>query len=81
MTKYRIVPKRDFGPMGFWINKQWVRQGFVVTRDGCNCMPGATWFRTTAEAMRAIQALEDTGGGSEFWARVRAPIPSQAHNH
>ena len=70
--KYRITPKRDFGPKGFWINRQWVRQGFVVTRDGCNCMPGATWFQTVAEAMAGIRALEEAGGGDAFWRRMRS---------
>ena len=65
--KYRIKPKQDFGPKGFLINGQWVRSGFVVTKSGCNCMPGATWFQTISDAMHAIRVLEQTGGGPRFW--------------
>lgn len=77
MSKYRIVPKQDFGSgAGYLINGRYVKRGFIVTRDGCNCMPGATWFETVAEAMRAIPVLEETGGSPAFWSRVRAPIIS-----
>jgi hypothetical protein len=73
MSKYRIVPKRDFGRMGFWIEGKWVKTGFVVTDGFCNVMPGATWFRTVADAMAAIRVLEETKGDSDaFWARMRA---------
>lgn len=72
MSKYRIVPKQDFGRRGFWIDGAWVKTGFVVTRNGCNCMPGATWFRTVEDAMTGIRVFEETGGGDAFWARMRA---------
>jgi hypothetical protein len=77
MAKYRIKPKRDFGKLGFWIDGKWVRQGFVVTRDGGNCMPGATWFRTVADAFAGIRALEETGGGDAFWRRLRTQALAQ----
>jgi hypothetical protein len=67
--KFRIVPKRDFPKNGFLINGEWVKRGFVVTRGGSNPMPGATWFRTEAEAMKAIAIYEAVNGDAEgFWS-------------
>lgn len=71
--KYRIVPKRDFGPgPGFLIKGQFVKRGFVVTDGHCNVMPGATWFQSIAESFRAIAILDASGGDSEtFWSMMR----------
>lgn len=76
MSKYHIKLKRDFGPHGFLINGKQIHRGFVVVKDGCNCMPGATWFLTEADAMLAIEVLE-TVGLANFWAvlaRKRAVV-------
>lgn len=64
--KYRIAIKRDFGNgKGYWLPNAgdvgtmkfgWVKSGFVVVKDGCNCIPGAMWFRTVDEAMDGIRA-------------------------
>jgi hypothetical protein len=78
-SKYRIVAKRDFprayGTHGFLINGKWVTQGFVVVLDHCrivNVMPGATWFRTIADAFHGIDCLERSGGSAaEFWRLIR----------
>lgn len=68
MTKYRIVPKRDFSRNGFLINGRWVRHGFVVTDGVCNIMPGATWFQTVAEAMEGLGVwLAAKGDAKAFW--------------
>lgn len=85
--KYRIKPKRDFGPgKGFWMkgagthgtdNYGFVNRGFVVTYDegrfsGCNCMPAATWFQTIPEAIYAIRILELVNGkADQFWEYMR----------
>jgi hypothetical protein len=38
--------------------KNWeTTEGYVVVEKGCNAMPGATWFRTTAQAKQGIAAL------------------------
>lgn len=72
MTEYKIVPKRDFGPMGFLINGEYVTSGFVVTDGFCNVMPGATWFRTEEDAQRGIAALEAANGDADtFWKIMR----------
>jgi len=79
--KYRIAIKRDFGKgKGFWLpgagdvgtmNYGYVKSGFVVLKQGCNCMPGATWFRTVAEAMIAIKAHMEVGHSSQFWDKYK----------
>jgi len=77
--RYRIVPKQDFGSgPGYWMpgvpggvgtgSYGFVKSGFVVTDGMCNVMPGATWFRTVAEAFAGIAALEKSEGNSDvFW--------------
>lgn len=84
-SKYRIVPKRDFGSgPGFWTKGAgttgtgmygFVKQGFVVVNDHCrivNVMPGATWFLTIADAFHGIACLEQAGGSAaEFWRLIR----------
>lgn len=81
--RFRIVPKRDFGSgSGFWCagagtvgteRYGWVKRGFVVTDGVCNIMPGATWFRSVADAMEAIKVYwEARGDGAEFWSLWQA---------
>ncbi len=70
-TPFRIVPKRDFGNgPGWWLPNAgttgtmkygFVKSGFVVTDGVCNIMPGACWFRTIPEAMRAIRIYLEVG--------------------
>ena len=85
MIDYRgftIEPKRDFGPTGFYINGTFTKIGYVVVKDGCNAMPGATWFHTIESAKEAVDVLIDVGGediwnptpghGQRFWERIRA---------
>lgn len=47
---YKIIPKKDFGSVGFWINGRYVIEGWLVTKDGCNIVPGAGWFINLAQA-------------------------------
>lgn len=72
MPKYKIVPKRDFGGKPFLINGKTVMRGFVVTDGLCNVMPGATWFQTIPDALRAIGVLMVTGETPRFWTVLRA---------
>ena len=72
--KYRIVPKRDFGSgPGYFIKGKFVKSGFVVTDGGiCNVMPGATWFLTVADAMRALRIWIEVGFNADlFWSEVQ----------
>lgn len=73
--KYKIVIKRDFGRYGYWNpeTRKNERTGFVVTDGICNVMPGATWFRTVADAMRAIRIFDEVNGdASAFWWEMKA---------
>jgi hypothetical protein len=65
---FKIVPKRDFGDKPFWIKGKKVKHGFVVTRGGCNIMPGATWFQTIEQAARAILLFQQAQSSDEFWS-------------
>ena len=79
--KYRIKIKRDFGSgKGFWMegagsvgrgNYGFVKSGFVVVQNGVNCIPGAGWFRTIADAMIGIKAHSLTGDTSDFYEVYR----------
>lgn len=64
---YIIEPKRDFGNMPYWIDGFPVTQGYVVVKDGCNVMPGATWFQTVRDAKRACDILDRVGDTPRFW--------------
>ena len=72
--KYRgheIKPKLDFGEYGYWIDGKYVKKGWVVVKDYCNIMPGATWFQTVPEAKEAIDLLIAVkGNAKEFWRRI-----------
>lgn len=80
-TRYRIVPKRDFGSgNGFRLpitdengvtKYGWVKSGWIVTDGFCNVMPAATWFRTIPDAIRALGIWLDCKTSDEFWERVR----------
>lgn len=81
-TPFRIVPKRDFGSgKGYWLPNAgntgtgrygFVKHGFVVTDGLCNIMPGATWFRSIDEAIKALEVLCSVNFDSDaFWANVR----------
>jgi len=63
-----IVPKRDFGEHGHYSYGYWIKSGWVVTfgsgeYEGCNAMPGATWFSFVDEAMRAIDIYLELSKG------------------
>ena len=67
---FTVEPKRDFGPSGFYIGGKFIKSGFVVTKNGCNAMPAATWFLSVDDAKRAIDTFIDVAGNAEkFWQR------------
>ena len=74
---YTIEPKKDFGSSGYHVGPFVYDRGYVVTDGGItNVMPGATWFTTHDDAMRAIDDLiasKDfvSEGEHPFWAYVR----------
>ena len=72
---YIIKRKQDFP------SHQKDRVGYVVTKGGCNVMPGATWFETVPGAHKGIAALElakriapqpdgDGCDGQVFWMLI-----------
>lgn len=83
---YTIEPKKDFGRHGYHIGPFIYESGFVVTDGGIvNVMPGAAWFTTHNEAMRAIDdliACQDwiSEGEHPFWAfnRLRRAAEERA---
>lgn len=77
---FTIAVKRDFGDQPFLIDGLPCAWGYVVCYgeghqyEGCNAMPGATWFQTVKEAKRAIDMLIAVGGegnSTQFWKALR----------
>jgi hypothetical protein len=72
---FYIKPKRDFGESGFYDSKtrRNVKEGWVIVKDGCNVMPGATWAHTQAEANQMIDVFMAVDqDGQKFWHLLRA---------
>lgn len=64
---FHIMPKRDFGGYPY-SNVNTIRKGYVVVKDGCNVMPGATWAHSVIEAKEMIESyIEAEGNGDLFW--------------
>jgi hypothetical protein len=67
---FTIKPKRDFGASGFYDapTRRKVKEGWVVVKDGCNAMPGATWAHTQAAAKQMIDVFMAVGENPDrFW--------------
>jgi hypothetical protein len=97
----RIQPRPDGTDLGPDDTMQWggmvikrkkdmhgwdVNIGYVVTEAGCNAMPGATWFRSVADAQKGIAALKlarliaprkdgDGCDGDTFWMLMQLSGP------
>lgn len=70
-----IEPKRDFGPVGHFIDGKYVKKGWLVTDGGiCNVMPGATWFRTIKDAKHAIDVLIAVRGNVDMFWEIMQPF-------
>lgn len=78
--RYRIKPKRDWPRYGFYdaATRTNIKTGYVVTDGVCNVMPGATWFRTVADAFLAIEVHKVTGDTQAFWAAYDAAKAQRA---
>ena len=71
---YSIKAKLDFPKGGFLVNGRKITKGYVAVKDGCNAMPGATWFKTVPEAKQAIDVLIAVGGEENsglFWEIIQ----------
>jgi hypothetical protein len=82
---YAIKPKQDFGSHGHLIDGFFVKEGYIVCDEVCAIMPGATWFQTVDDAMRAIDDLieaddmEHGQGEHPFWALNRFRHQAEEH--
>jgi hypothetical protein len=82
---YFIKPKQDFGARPHVLSAFPVEHGYIVTDGGIiNVMPGATWFQSVGEAMRAIDDLIRSEGDERisehpFWARDRFRRQAEEH--
>jgi len=63
---YTVQAKRDYADVLSFDRGFYIRDGFVVVKDGCNAMPGAVWFNTVESARQAIDILEVVGE-KRFW--------------
>ena len=79
---YEIEPKLDFGLHGYLDSKgKVIRKGWVVYRNGCNVMPGATWFFTVPEAKHGIDIyIRVRGSAPKFW-EIMQPFPYKVGQH
>ena len=67
-NKYKIKIKQDFGRCGYYNPKTRKNEklGFVLTKDGMNCIPGAGWFTSIADVMLGVKVHLKTGDTQEF---------------
>lgn len=63
---YTIQAKRDYADVLSFDRGFYIRDGYVVVKDGCNAMPGAAWFQTVDSARKSIDILEAVGE-KRFW--------------
>ena len=56
-----IEAKRDYADVLAYDQGFYLRDGFVVVKDGCNATPGAGWFKSVREAKEAIDILAIVG--------------------
>lgn len=73
-TPYKIKIKRDFGQYGWYDSETRTNKklGFVVVQGGCNCIPGAGWFKSIADAMIGIEAHMIAGDTMGFYEVYKA---------
>lgn len=64
-----IQPKKDFGPNGILaVDGRLVTSGWIVTHEGANILPGATWAEGLHEAKELADAyLQAKGDVAMFW--------------
>jgi hypothetical protein len=69
---FHIKAKRDFGSYPY-SNVNTYKKGYVVVKDGCNPMPGATWATSVIGARVMIDSyIEAEGDARLFWEIHRA---------
>jgi hypothetical protein len=71
---HKIEPKMDFGPHGYLSDGKVIKKGWVVVKDCCNIMPGATWFASVSEAKNAIDVLLKVKGNARHFWEIMQPF-------
>lgn len=69
---FTIQPKLDMGSSPHLSNANSIRTGWVVVRDGCNVMPGATYTGSPLSAKAMIDLFIEAKEDAEtFWKLMR----------
>lgn len=70
---HQILAKRDYSDFVAYDQGFYIREGFVIVKDGCNAMPGAGWVKTVDRAKECIDILEAVGEERfhEVYGKVR----------
>jgi hypothetical protein len=70
---FHIVNKLDMGSYPHLSHANSIRTGFVVTKDGCNAMPGAIWFKCMLSAKAGIDLWMESGYTAELFWKLMEP--------
>ncbi len=65
--EYTIKPKKDFGQVGFHLDGEYVKCGWVVIKDHCLAAPGAVWAQTHDGAKMQVGALMAAKGDADIF--------------
>lgn len=65
---FTIKPKLDMGSSPWLSHANSFRTGWVVVKDGCNALPGATWCHSPFDAKATIDLwIEAEFDAQQFW--------------
>ena len=80
IEEYSIVPKRDFGKLGFYDarTRSNISAGWIVKKGGCNAIPGAGWYKTLDEAVVGLNLLIASKGEAEVFHALTAALYGMA---
>lgn len=78
--EYSIVPKRDFGKIGFYDadTRSNISAGWIVTKGGMLATPGAGWYKTLEEAKVGLNLLVASKGDVEVFHALTAAVYGMA---
>lgn len=70
---FSIVPKLDFGQNPYRSHANVISTGWVITKNGCNAMPGATWDSSLLACRASIDIWIESGFNAEkYWELMEA---------
>jgi len=70
---FTIKPKLDFGQYPYRGHGNVISTGWVVIKDGCLALPGATWSSSILEARACIDIWIEAGFNAEKYWELMAP--------